>query len=473
MGRALVAADLLALTVAFGLCELLLGGISARGKLTTGTEVIVFAATLPGWIAAAKVYGLYGRDGTRLQHTTTDDFVRVFHLVTVGVWTLSVLAWATGFGSPSVAKIVMFWILAVGLLALARTLARGLYQTRPAYLQRTVIVGAGDVGQLIARKLAHHPEYGLELVGFVDADPKQAVDVGRGPRLLGSPESLEEIVEALDIERIIIAFSGESAEETVEMVRRLRSLGVQIDVVPRLFDVIAPNADLHSLEGLPLLMVSPAQMSRAAAATKRALDVVVSATLIVLTAPLLLYIAWRIKRTSPGPVLFRQTRVGMNMREFTAYKFRTMAIEADDRPHKEFIEQTMRATRGTADDAPRRNGLFKLDHASSVTSVGRWLRRTSLDELPQLFNVLRGDMSLVGPRPCIPYEVEHFARHHYERFLVPAGMTGYWQVLARAHVPFNEALDLDVAYARGWSLSLDLRLLCRTPLEILRSRRTA
>ncbi len=470
--RTLVLADVIALAAAFGIAELLLGG-GSPGELSTGTELVLFLATLPAWIVAARLYGLYGRDDKLLRHTTTDDFVRVFHLVTVGVWALSVLAWGTGLGSPRVAKVVTFWVLSLGLIAIARALARAACQSRAGYLQRTVIVGAGNVGQLVARKVAHHPEYGIELLGFVDAEPKRSADWTNGPPLLGSPDSLAAIVADLAVERVIIAFSTEPSEQTVEAIRSLRPAGVQIDVVPRLFDVVAPNADLHAIEGLPLMMVSPAQMSLGGRIAKRALDLVVAAVLIALTAPLLAFIAWRIRLSSPGPILFRQTRFGLNMREFTALKFRSMAEGADDVPHREFIEQMMRAGQGADIHGLDGNGLFKLERETVVTPVGRWLRRTSLDELPQLFNVLRGDMSLVGPRPCIPYEVEHFAEHHFERFLVPAGLTGYWQVTARAHVPFNEALDMDVAYARGWSLGLDLRLLCRTPLEILRSRRTA
>jgi exopolysaccharide biosynthesis polyprenyl glycosylphosphotransferase len=470
--RMLVLADVIGLATSFAIAELLLGG-GASGKISTGTEFLFFLATLPAWIAAARLYGLYGRDEKRLRHTTTDDFVRVFHLVTVGIWALSLLAWGTGLGSPRVAKVVTFWVLALVLIVIGRVVARAICRTRPAYLQRTVIVGAGHVGQLVARKLAHHPEYGLDLLGFVDAEPKQSAGSLERAPLLGSPDSLADIVADLDVERVIIAFSTEPSERTVEVIRTLRSAGVQIDVVPRLFDIVAPNADLHTIEGLPLMMVSPAQMSRVSRIAKRGLDLVVAAALIVLTAPLLAVIAWRIKQSSPGPILFRQTRLGMNMREFTALKFRSMTDGADDVPHREFIEEMMRAGNGVATQGARGNGLFKLERETAVTPVGRWLRRTSLDELPQLFNVIRGDMSLVGPRPCIPYEVEHFASHHYERFLVPAGLTGYWQITARAHVPFNEALDLDVAYARGWSLGLDLRLLCRTPLEILRARRTA
>jgi lipopolysaccharide/colanic/teichoic acid biosynthesis glycosyltransferase len=153
------------------------------------------------------------------------------------------------------------------------------------------------------------------------------------------------------------------------------------------------------------------------------------------------------------------------MREFTALKFRTMKPDVDTKVHEEYI----RATAGSGAVA-QAGGLYKLDRHDAVTPIGRWLRRTSLDELPQLVNVLRGDMSLVGPRPCIPYETEYFAPHHFERFLVPAGLTGLWQVTARSRSTFGEALEMDVAYVRSWSLWLDLQLLLRTPLQLIRLR---
>src|SRR5205085_12596039 len=148
---------------------------------------------------------------------------------------------------------------------------------------------------------------------------------------------------------------------------------------------------------------------------------------------------------------------GENMNEFTVLKFRTMKVDTPEDAHREYIKAVMDTTA-----SPQSNGLYKLEQADSVTSVGRWLRRTSLDELPQLLNVLRGDMSLVGPRPAIPYEKEHFAPHHFERFLVPPGLTGLWQVTARGHSTFGGAREMDVAYAGGCSLGLGLRLLCRT-----------
>jgi lipopolysaccharide/colanic/teichoic acid biosynthesis glycosyltransferase len=155
------------------------------------------------------------------------------------------------------------------------------------------------------------------------------------------------------------------------------------------------------------------------------------------------------------------------MNPFTVLKFRTMRVDTDQEEHRRYIQSTL-----SSDAAPNENGLYKLDRSSSVTRVGRFLRKTSLDELPQLFNVLAGDMSLVGPRPCLRYETEGFAEHHFERFLMPPGLTGLWQVTARAKSTFGEALDMDVAYVRGWSLSLDLRLLLKTPFSLVRMRAT-
>jgi lipopolysaccharide/colanic/teichoic acid biosynthesis glycosyltransferase len=197
---------------------------------------------------------------------------------------------------------------------------------------------------------------------------------------------------------------------------------------------------------------------------KRAIDVLVASLALVMLAPLMVFIAIRIKRDSPGPVLFRQRRLAAGMNEFTLLKFRTMKTDTDCEAHRLYVREMMAAGTGATSGS---NGIYKLDQPE-VTSFGRWLRRTSLDELPQLINVLRGQMSLVGPRPCIPYETDIYEPHHFERFLMPQGLTGLWQVTARANSSYGEALDMDVAYVRGWSLGLDMRLLLRTPLSAIR-----
>jgi exopolysaccharide biosynthesis polyprenyl glycosylphosphotransferase len=463
--RALVAADIIGLSAAFLVAQTI-ADPDMSGQVSRDTETLLFLATLPLWVAVAHIYGIYGRDEQRTDHSTVDDLVGVFHLVTIGSWLFFAATWITGAADPNLQKIALFWLLAITFVVTARFVARVLCRRNPAYVQRAVVVGAGEVGQLVGRKLEQHPEYGIELVGFVDADPRdKRSDLGR-LAVLGPPEHLGEIVSQHGVERVVVAFSRERHDESIRLIRSVRDLDVQVDVVPRLFEALDPETEMHAVEGLPLLALTPGGPSHAARAAKRMIDVVVATTVLVVTAPLFVYFAWRIKRETPGPIFFRQDRLGMKMHRFTALKFRTMVTGADDAPHREYIRATLADSAGQAD-----GGLFKLDRKDTVTPFGAWLRRTSLDELPQLWNVLRGDMSLVGPRPCIPYEVEHFAPHHFERFRVPAGLTGLWQVTARAHASFAEALDLDVRYARAASLSLDLRLLLRTPIEVLRHRR--
>jgi exopolysaccharide biosynthesis polyprenyl glycosylphosphotransferase len=461
--RALLVADLVGLIVAFAIAESTMSGPG-------GPQLEAWAllpAILPVWVVMARLYGLYDRDEERPAHSGVDDVVGVFHLVTVGVWALLLEDRLTGTVETSFDKVAGLWLLAILLITAARAVARAaVRRSSAAYVQRVVIVGAGDVGQLVARKLLQHPEYGIDLVGFVDASPRELRPELSEFGLVGRLGDLRSIVEEFDVDRLVIAFSHEPEAAMVDLIRSLRDLDVQIDVVPRLFEIIGPKICNHSIEALPLIGLPPVRMSRSSRAVKRMIDVVGASLALVLTAPLFVVIAVLIRRDSAGPVFFRQARLGLGMREFAMVKFRTMRVDADDSAHREYIRETMSATATVGE-----NGLYKLER-NEVTQVGRWLRRLSLDELPQLINVLRGDMSLVGPRPCIRYETQYFKPYQFERFLVPAGLTGLWQVTARAHSTFGESLDMDVAYARGWSLGLDLRLLCQTPLETLRQRGT-
>lgn len=461
--RSLMIADLLGLSLAYVITTLFWG---ESGALGSAKEMVIFAATLPCWLVVAKVQGLYRADQERADHSTADDIVKVFYLVTIGVWVLLVASRLFGRMSPSIYALITFWAVAIGCLPLMRTVTRRLCRGSRAYVQNTLILGAGEVGQLIARKLVKHPEYGLNVVGFVDRQPKaRRGDLPEHLAILGGPERLAEVVKSLDVERVIIAFSNEPVDELLVLLRKLRAFPVQIDLVPRLFELVGPGMTVHSVEGLPLLGLPPIHTSHVARAIKRALDVAVSGTALLVLAPLFAYIALRIRLDSDGPVFFRQTRLGTNMKEFTALKFRTMKVDTDQSVHREAVRLSALNNTETGE-----SGVYKLERSDAVTNFGRGLRRTSLDELPQLINVLRGDMSLVGPRPCIPYETENFEPHHLERFAMPQGITGLWQVTARANCTFVEALEMDVAYVRGWSLGLDLRLILRTPLQLLRQR---
>jgi exopolysaccharide biosynthesis polyprenyl glycosylphosphotransferase len=427
---------------------------SEHGSLWyVGTPVFV--------VVLARVYGLYDRDEERTHHTTVDDIVGVFHVVTVAAFLLLVATAAFG-EAADVTAAAAFWTMGIGFVIASRVGARALTRRSVAYQQNTVIVGAGDIGQLIARKIVQHPEYGLNLVGFVDRKPKTPREDLGDLTILGDPSDLARIARDFDVERVVVAFSGESTEDTLALVRSLRDHAIQIDVVPRLFEAVGPTTDIHAIEGLPLMGLPSVRITRTSRWLKRALDISLASFLLVLTSPVLLFIAFKVRRSSPGPTFFRQERLGTNQRPFQMLKFRTMYVGTDEAAHRDYIRTTM-----DSGASPTANGLYKLGREESVTPFGAWLRKRSLDELVQLVNVVRGEMSLVGPRPCLRYETEFFEPHHFERFLVPQGITGLWQVEGRALMTPKEALDLDVAYARSWSLGLDLSLLLRTVKQVL------
>jgi exopolysaccharide biosynthesis polyprenyl glycosylphosphotransferase len=464
MRRLLMLADVLGLVVAFAITELLYGSRGTPDSVSLLNELALFLATIPIWLLGAKLFGLYDRDEERANHSTADELVRVFLLASTGMFLVTRVTLLPRLADPDIVKFTVFWGLLILCITAARIAARTAARHSSAYVQRTVVVGAGDVGQLVARKILQHPEYGLELLGFVDAHPKERRPDLEDRTVLGTPSELEEIVRERRIDRVIFAYSNDSYSVFLDLIRLLRDAGVQVDIVPRLFDVIGPKIGVHTVEGMALVGLPPVRIGRTSRMLKRAIDVAGSLVSLILTAPLFALMAVAIKLDSRGPVFFRQHRLGKDLHDFTVLKFRTMGTEVDDAKHRAYIAATMHS-----DALPNSNGLFKLDRSGDVTRVGRWMRKTSLDELPQLLNVLRGDMSLVGPRPCLEYELEHFEPHHFDRFLVPAGLTGLWQVSARAHTTFGEALDLDVLYAHSWSLGLDLSLLARTPLQLLRT----
>jgi len=485
----LALADTLGLTLAFLTSHYLLVDASAVTPFALDARIVLFLLILSIWFVGGKVAGLYDRDDERIAHSTADDIVRVFLVATVSVFVTTHLIGPVVANAPqdsglarsadqNLSVSTFFWALAITFVITTRIITRAFVRKEDLFLQPTVVVGAGEIGQIIARKLLRHSEYGIQLVGVFD--PKQydrRPDLGDvplfGPATLIEGESetkfdsLESVVENLNVQRVIFAFSSEDDEDFLDLVRKLRASDVHVDIVPRLFEAIGPRCHVDTLDALPLLGLPPVNLPRSSQIVKRFIDLVGAGIGLMLLAPVFLVIALLIKASSPGPVLFRQTRLGKDLNEFTVLKFRTMRVDTDERIHKEFIEATMRG-----EHPPSEEGLFKLSRRADVTTVGRWLRRTSLDELPQLINVLRGEMSLVGPRPCIPYEVETFERHHFDRFLVPAGLTGLWQTSARAHVTYAEALDMDALYAQSWSVGLDLLLLARTPGRLFALRAT-
>lgn len=454
--RSLMGADLVGLILAFVAAEVIYPvQMNRAGALSQFAEFAFLMLCLPCWVVAAKLYGLYDKDEERTDHSTADDFAGVFHLVTVSTWIVYAVSLNTDWFNPQFSKLFLFWAFAVVGVPLARSGARAYCRRQVHYLQNTIILGAGDVGQLIARKLLKHAEYGINLVGFVDSQPRERAAGLDHLTLLGDPDALPELVKLLDVERVIVAFSNEGHEDVLDLIRTMNELGIQVDVVPRFFEVLSPGIDLHSVEGVVMCSLRPPKLSNSSRLIKRSLDLVGGAVGLLLLSPLFAGIALAIKFDSPGPVLFRQVRKGEEGRLFRILKFRTMALGADER--KADVAHLNKHLAPGGD--PR---MFKIDDDPRVTRVGRFLRRWSLDELPQLANVLVGEMSLVGPRPLILDEAKHVDEWGAHRVRLKPGLTGLWQVLGRDGIPFEEMVKFDYLYVTSWSLGGDLRLLLRT-----------
>ena len=459
--RMLVLADLVGLTAAFLLATFAIDQQGRSDAVGSQIEILVFLISLPAWVVVAKLYGLYDFDEERTDHSTADDLVGVLHLVTVGSWLFFAFAAVTHRADPGFARLLGFWLFAIICITAGRAIARGIARKHLAYVQNTIIVGAGDVGQLVAKKLRQHPEYGLNIVGFVDGNPKERTENLTDIALLGSLEQLPQMVQILDVERVIVAFSNDSHEEMLDLIRSLKDLDIQIDLVPRFFEVIGTNVGIHTAEGLPLIGLPALRLSRSSVLMKRTMDLALSLTGLVLLAPLFLAVAVWIKLDSRGPIFFRQLRMGSADQTFEIFKFRTMAFDADER-------------KGEYAALNKHNGgdprMFKIPNDPRVTRCGKFLRRFSIDELPQLINVVRGEMSLVGPRPLILEEDLHVVDWRRQRLNLKPGITGLWQVLGRDDIGFEEMVRLDYVYVTTWSMLNDLKLILRTIPALYRAR---
>jgi len=352
-------------------------------------------------------------------------------------------------------------ILIVVILSAARAVERAIrdrLRQRGIGVDRIVIVGAGEVGRAIMRNIVAQPELGYHVVGFVDDDPeKQKTDIGRF-KALGNVERLPEILATQSVDQVVVALPWTSHRTIMGIVEQCEQRRVSAKIVPDLFQLSLDRVALDDINGIPLLGVRETTIRGWNLLVKRAIDLVLGSLIVVLLAPLLTLIVILIRLDSPGPALFRQTRVGRGGRFFTAYKFRSMRVGG---------EQEL----GDLASLNEATGpIFKMRRDPRRTRVGQWLRRLSLDELPQLYNVLRGEMSLVGPRPPLPTEVAQYQDWHKKRLEVSPGMSGLWQVSGRSELTFDEMVMLDIYYAENWSLGLDFKILLRTIPTIISGR---
>ena len=417
-------------------------------RLPSGGRLSFALACGLTWAALCFVCGLSARQELRTWASGVTDAARLFTTGLFMSWLLVGLAALAG-GTPVLLAAAGGPAMALAAGA-ARALARGFVHRLAPLRQRTLIIGSGQVAGDVAATLRRHAEVGLDPIGIVD---DEVHDVG-GPALerLGGMADLPAVLRDHAVDRVIIAFSRASHAELLGCIRVCRDAGVAIDIVPRLFEFLDGARALDQIGAMPLLSIGVPQLGRAAQAAKRVLDVGVAALALVALAPVLGGVAFAIRLTSRGPVLFRQPRTGRGGAEFGVLKFRSMYADAEARKH------ALAAQNAHADGQ-----MFKIARDPRITPVGRLIRKTSIDELPQLVNVLRGEMSLVGPRPLIPQESAGLVEDwHVRRLDLRPGITGLWQISGRSDVSFRDMVRLDYQYVAGWSVARDVEILLAT-----------
>lgn len=338
-----------------------------------------------------------------------------------------------------------------------RWLLMGL-RSRGANLSPVVVVGNTMAAQLFIKRVSDQPSSGYRVVHHLKRPAAEGLSLTR---------SLLELREVVHFEEVVLASSDLPDNEVGRLASQPQLRDVQFRAIPEFFGLAPAKIELQTVNDFPLVTLFYNPVKGVRWAIKRSIDLVACIALLIISAPVMLVAALLIKMTSPGPVLFRQERVGMDGRRFTMLKFRTMFDGTSDAYHRDLMASLLTGENATSDDGPD-DGLYKPRHDPRITSVGRYLRRFSLDELPQLFNVLRCEMSLVGPRPAIDYEVELYEEWQRRRLDVLPGITGLWQVSGRSRLSPSEMLRLDVLYAEAWTLGADVRILFRTLPVLLR-----
>ncbi len=390
-------------------------------------------------------------------------FVQMRHIVgslTIGLAVL--VTYYFVFQPPSSSRLMvpLVWFTACLMLCLGRLLVAmliGLLHRLGLGEKRLLVVGSGRLGKMIMQHIAATPNLGYSIVGFLHDMYEQPGDFGRF-RMLGTLEDLALVIRSMRVDEVIIALPSELHQQTIRSVRLCERLGASFKLVPELYELSLSRFDMETIEGIPLLGVRQQPLNTIQRAIMRLTDIIGALAILVLGSPIWLCFVALIKLTSPGEAIFQQTRVGQGGKTFQCYKFRSMFTNA---------EQVL-ATLLVHNEA--QGPLFKMKDDPRVTRIGKFLRRTSLDEIPQLLNVLKGEMSLVGPRPPLPREVAQYEEWQKGRLAMKPGMTGLWQVRGRSNLTFDEGVLMDLYYIENWSLRLYYRVLARTIPAVLFSR---
>jgi lipopolysaccharide/colanic/teichoic acid biosynthesis glycosyltransferase len=416
--RSLLAlADISAILAALAIALAVMTPASAFADELTWGSLTIF-----GWPMIFTAYGLYARDCKRISHTTVDEIPQLFHALVVG----TVLLWLF-FDIGPTRKITFLAVLTFGVCALAgAVMARAAVRIAVRRLlapERVLFLGAGPLSDSLVQKMG----------------------------------DLERLTQHRRVDRIILANTRADTDELLKLLSACRQLRLKVSVIPTVFEAIGPAIEVDDVEGVTVLALAPPILPRSSRLVKRAIDIVGAGAVLLLSLPLLLVIALAIKLDSPGPALFIQRRIGKGGTPFRMVKFRTM-VDGAERRREQLISDS-------ADP-----NWIKLDHDPRITRIGGLLRSASLDELPQLWNVLKGEMSLVGPRPLPEPEDRLIGGWGRQRLDLTPGITGYWQVLGRTSISFTEMVKLDYVYVTNWSLWTDVRLILRTLPAVLSRR---
>ena len=354
-----------------------------------------------------------------------------------------------------------FVLIDLALLTIYRAVLRAVFRIRRSYhrgMTRVLIIGADSLGREVAQALKEYEYMGLETVGFLAEDSQTEGTMIEGLPVVGTLDQACNMIENYNVEEVVIALKHHNRTRLANLIAELQKYPVRVKVVPDFFDLAFPRAQVGIFAGIPMIGLREPAIGDFQRFVKRLFDLVVTTFMLLLLWPLLLLIAVLIKLDSPGPIIFKQQRMGENGKIFWMYKFRSMIAGAE--------EHWAEVARLTKDG----NIIHKVRDDPRVTRVGRRLRRWSLDELPQLFNVLKGDMSLVGPRPEMPWLVERYEPWQRKRFAVPQGMTSWWVISGRSDKPLHLHIEDDLYYIQNYSLLLDLQILWKTIGLVIKGR---
>jgi undecaprenyl-phosphate galactose phosphotransferase len=355
--------------------------------------------------------------------------------------------------------IFTFLLISIPVLYLVRVeLLREIYNKlrRNSFRRNVLIVGEGYSGKQLAAKLIFENFAGIEIVGFVDDDKDLNEEVVNGKRVIGKLNQLGEVIQKYDINELIIAMDGNDYEKLFEVIDYCKAHNIMVRLTSELFEIVTQKLDTEKYIDIPVVDLSAQYNNFVTLSIKRIFDIAVAFLMILVLSPLLLLIAILVKISSSGPVLFNQVRIGRYGKPFKFYKFRSMrVISGEDEERRQRMIEFMKNNKSSGTDT-------KIINERRVTWIGKIIRKTSLDELPQLFNVLKGEMSLVGPRPCLPYEYDNYDEWQKRRLSAIPGCTGVWQICGRSSVSFKDSIVLDLYYINNMSPWFDLQLMFKT-----------